>query len=358
MAPGTIDAMQVVHAPIHADHDPGHEVQAGRIVPALEIPARADAILAALRAEPRHRIVPPTPFGDAPLAAVHDPGLLAWLARAWEGWVAAGHPGPLIPDTFPLTRYHARMPEAERPDGAIGAAGYWVFDTMSAIGAGTWPAARAAADVALTAAEAVLAGAPAAYGLCRPPGHHAARAMAGGYCYLNNAAIVAEHLVARGAGRVGILDVDYHHGNGTQQIFWERADVPYLSLHADPHRAYPYFSGFPGETGGGTGAGATRNIPLPAGTDDDAYLDALDTGLDWLAGRHDGIVVVSLGIDTYRADPIGDLGLTTDGYRRIGARVAATGARLVILQEGGYHVGDLGRNVAAWLDGAELGAAG
>ena len=207
-------------------------------------------------------------------------------------------------------------------------------------------------DVAVSAADAVLAGEPVAYGLCRPPGHHAGRLTFGGYCYLNNAAIAAEHLVRAGAGRVGILDLDYHHGNGTQQVFWERGDVPYASLHGDPDRAYPYFTGRADETGAGAGVGATFNQPLPAGIDDAAYLEALDRALVWLDGRHDGVVVVSLGIDTFELDPLCDFALTTPGYHEMGRRVAATGARLVVLQEGGYHLPDLGGNVRQWLRGA------
>jgi acetoin utilization deacetylase AcuC-like enzyme len=215
--------------------------------------------------------------------------------------------------------------------------------------------ARASADVALTAADAVLGGAPAAYGLCRPPGHHVAYGMFGGYCFLNNAAIVTEALVRAGAGRVGILDVDYHHGNGTQQLFWDRADVAYASLHGDPHRAYPHFSGHSDETGGGPGAGLTLNIPLPERVGDDDYVGALERALDWLDGRTDDVLVVSLGIDTSEHDPLGDLAVTTDGYRRCGDLVARTGRRLVILQEGGYFLPDLGANVVAWLEGVESG---
>ncbi len=255
-------------------------------------------------------------------------------------------------DTFPHPGLRAGggpIPEPTAPGGRIGR---WCFDTATALGAGTWVAARAAVDVALTAADAVLAGDPVAYGLCRPPGHHAGRDVFGGYCFLNNAAIAAEQLVRAGAGRVGVLDLDYHHGNGTQAIFWERSDVPYASLHADPARAYPYFSGHAAETGGGAGAGATFNQPLPVATDDARYLAALDRALDWLAGRHDGVIVVSLGIDTYGLDPICDFALTTAAYAEAGRRVAATGARLVVLQEGGYHLPHLGENVRRWLRGA------
>ena len=321
--------------------------------PAYEIPARAEAIREALAADPAFDLVLPAEHGLEPARAVHDPGLVRFLEEAWDAWRdEGGAAGDLVADTFLHPGLRAGAGRAPEPRVAAGRAGYWCFDTSTPITVGTWPAARAALDVALTAADAVLGGERVAYGLCRPPGHHAGRTTFGGYCYLNNAAIAAQHLVAAGAGRVGILDVDFHHGNGTQEVFWERSDVPYASLHGDPDRVYPYFTGFANETGGGAGAGATFNQPLPAGTDDAAYLAALDRALDWLGDRHDGIVVVSLGIDTYGLDPICDFALGAPVYHEIGSRVAATGARLVVLQEGGYHVGDLGANVRRWLRGA------
>jgi acetoin utilization deacetylase AcuC-like enzyme len=207
--------------------------------------------------------------------------------------------------------------------------------------------------VALTTVDLVLGGERAAYGLCRPPGHHAARSMAGGYCFFNNAAIAAEAIVRASGERVAILDVDYHHGNGTQQIFWRRGDVLYVSLHADPDRQYPFFLGRADETGEGEGSGANLNMPLPAGTDDDAYLAALDRGLAAIARTPGDVIVVSLGFDTYGHDPIGDFALTTAVYHECGRRAAALGRRLVIVQEGGYHRPSLGANARAWLRGAE-----
>jgi acetoin utilization deacetylase AcuC-like enzyme len=177
--------------------------------------------------------------------------------------------------------------------------------------------------------------------------------MYGGFCYLNNAAIAAEAIVRRTGEHVSILDVDYHHGNGTEQIFWRRGDVLYVSLHAHPDREYPYFLGWPDETGEGPGSGANLNLPLPAGLSDEGYLDALDVALDRIAAEPGSVLVVSLGFDTYGGDPIGDLALTTDGYHEAGRRAAAIGKRLVIVQEGGYHLPALGANARAWLRGAE-----
>jgi acetoin utilization deacetylase AcuC-like enzyme len=344
--------MRAFYSPRHLLHEPPFEVFSGHPGPAWEVAARAEAIRATLAADPAFALEVPAEHGLEPALAVHEPGLVRFLEEAWGAWQAAGESRALMADTFPYPRARHGAGRPPEPRAAGGRVGYWSFDTTSPITAGTWPATRAAVDVAVAAADAVLAGEPVAYGLCRPPGHHAGRSTFGGYCYLNNAAIAAERLVCAGAGRTGILDLDFHHGNGTQEIFWERGDVPYASLHGDPHRVYPYFSGHADETGGGPGAGATFNQPLPAGTADAAYLEALDRALDWLAGRHDGILVVSLGIDTYGLDPICDFALTSAAYAEAGRRVAATGARLVVLQEGGYHVGDLGENVRQWLRGA------
>jgi acetoin utilization deacetylase AcuC-like enzyme len=208
-------------------------------------------------------------------------------------------------------------------------------------------------DVALTTADLVLGGELAAYGLCRPPGHHAARSMYGGYCFFNNAAIAAEAIVGATGQRVAILDLDYHHGNGSQQIFWRRGDVRYVSLHADPDYDYPYFLGRADETGEADGAGENLNLPLPPGTTDEAYLAALDRALEAISVVPGSVVVVSLGFDTYRDDPIGTFALTTAVYHEVGRRVAGIGRRLVILLEGGYHRPTLGENTRAWLRGAD-----
>ena len=181
--------------------------------------------------------------------------------------------------------------------------GWWCFETTTPLTHGTYDAARSSVDVALTAADHVLGGDPVVYGLCRPPGHHAARAAYGGYCFFNNAAIVANHVAASTGGKVSVLDVDYHHGNGTQQIFYGRDDVQFVSLHGDPTRAYPYLTGFRDERGDGKGGGATSNFPLPANTDDDAYLDALAAACGEIAAFGSDTIVVSLGLDTYFDDP-------------------------------------------------------
>ncbi len=338
----------------HLVHDGLVEVMGGRPIPCYECPERITAIEAALAGAQLARFVEPALHGAKPITALHDPALVDLLEHAWADAVAAGAIEgiqPLIPDTFLVGPY---------ADGGYSGArtarparlGAHCLDTATPIVEGTFAAARAAVDVALTAADLVVAGAPAAYALCRPPGHHASRALYGGYCFFNNAAIVAEQLVRRGAARVAILDLDYHHGNGTQQLFWERGEVLYASLHADPARAFPYFSGHADETGSGPGLGATRNFPLPAGTAIDGYAAALADACELVAEfGSDAPLVVSLGFDTYRADPIGDLAIDTLDYRRIGAMVRSIGRPVIVIQEGGYALDAIGPSAVAFLRG-------
>ena len=352
--------MQVVYSPAHLGHDITVETFMGLAIPANEVAERAERIRATLEADGGFMFVPPTGHGEEPITDVHDPGLVRFLEVAWSEVRRQGLDRPFLSaDTYPNRQMFEGMSEAavaalvREPEQAAGRAGFWGLDTAAPLVAGTYPAALAAVDVALTTADLVLGGATAAYGLCRPPGHHAARSMYGGYCFFNNAAIAAEAIVRATGERVAILDVDYHHGNGSQQIFWRRGDVRYVSIHAHPDRAYPYFLGREDETGEGDGAGENLNLPLRAGADNRDYLEAVDRALEAIAAVPGSIVVVSLGFDTYGLDPIGDFALTTDVYHEVGRRTAAIGRRLVILQEGGYHRPSLGENARAWLRGAE-----
>jgi acetoin utilization deacetylase AcuC-like enzyme len=350
--------LKVVYTPAHAGHDPRLETVLGVPIAARDVPERAEAIRAALEADGGFEFLAPTDHGLEPVLAVHDSGLVQFLETAWTDAEAEGLANPfLVADTYPSLAMFEGMSEAVRaggePRAAIGRAGWWGLDTANPIVEGTYPAARAAVDMALTAADLVLRGEAAVYGLCRPPGHHAARSLAGGYCFFNNAAIAAEAVRHATGERVAILDLDFHHGNGSQQIFWRRSDVVYVSLHGDPDRHYPWFLGRAHEIGEGEGSGANLNIPLPAGTDDAAYLEALDRGLEAIAATAGSVLVVSLGFDTYVDDPLGDFALTTAGYREAGRRVARLGRRLIVLQEGGYHLSTLGQNAVAWLRASE-----
>jgi acetoin utilization deacetylase AcuC-like enzyme len=337
----------------HRLHDPEHEIEASRLQPPFEHPGRAEAIRAALAADERFVIEDPPARGTEPIKAVHDPGLVRFLASAWEDYQRDVHPShDVVPDVFALPGLRAGMGEGRGEPSAVAARlGWWSFETTTPLTAGSYQAARSAVDCALAAADAVLAGERVAYGLCRPPGHHATRSLYGGYCFFNNAAVAAAHVVAATGSRVAVLDVDYHHGNGTQQIFYDRGEVAFVSLHGDPARAYPYHTGFADETGVGRGAGSTCNLPLPVGTDDDAYLTALDRALVTIDAFEPAVFVVSLGVDTYAGDPMCDLAVSTEGFGRCGQAVAALGRPLVVLQEGGYADDALGANVVSWLGG-------
>jgi len=352
--------MDVVYTPAHLGHDITTETFMGVQIPANEVAERAERIREALLADGGFEFVAPTGHGEEPIVAVHDAGLVRFLEVAWSEVRRQAIPRPFLSaDTYPNRSMFEGMSDAavadhvHEPIHAGGRAGFWGLDSAAPLVAGTYVAARAAVDVALTAADLVVAGAPAAYGLCRPPGHHAARSMYGGYCFFNNAAIATEAIVRATGERVAILDLDYHHGNGSQQIFWRRGDVRYVSIHADPDRDYPYFLGRADEIGEGDGVGENLNIPLPAGTTDEEYLGATDRALEAIAAVPGSVLVVSLGFDTYGLDPIGTFALTTDVYHEIGRRAAALGRRLVILQEGGYHRPSLGENARAWLRGAD-----
>jgi acetoin utilization deacetylase AcuC-like enzyme len=346
--------VKVFASPRHQLHDPDHEIEASRLQQPFEHPGRAEAIRAALAADERFVIAEPGEWGTAPIEAVHDPGLVRFLASAWEEYQQEVHPAhDVVPDVFAHRGLRAGMGDGRGEPATVAARlGWWCFETTTPLTSGTYEAARSGVDSALSAARCVLDGERIAYGLCRPPGHHATSSLYGGYCFFNNAAIAAVHVVAETGGRVAVLDVDYHHGNGTQQIFYGRDDVAYVSVHGDPARAYPYHTGFADETGAGRGAGSTCNVPLPAGTDDDDYLAALDQALTTVDAFDPAVVVVSLGVDTYAGDPICDLALTTEGFGQCGRAVAALGRPLVVVQEGGYADDAIGANVSSWLLGA------
>ncbi len=351
--------MRVIYDPRHVLHDPRHEVQYGVPIPTYEVPDRAESIRLALEADGGFALETPLEHGVEPIRKVHDPGLIRFLEEAWSLW--RSHGGLMggasqAPELFPDTILHPALREgmgpAREPTSPTGRIGYWCWETMTGIVPGSYTAARIAVDVALTASDRLLAGEKLVYALTRPPGHHSPRAAFGGYCLFNFAAVVAERL-AREGGKVGILDVDYHHGNGTQQIFYARGDVLYVSLHADPDRAYPFFVGHADERGAGAGEGKNLNFPLPAGCQNGRYLETLDEALGAISDFDPQAVVVSLGFDTYGQDPIGDFAISTELYHLAGERVARLGVPTVIVQEGGYFVPKLGENARQWLRGIE-----
>jgi acetoin utilization deacetylase AcuC-like enzyme len=355
-------SIPVVWSELHRLHEPGGEVWIGVRTPGTELPARGERIRERL-AEAGARFVEPTAHDDAALLAVHDAALLEYLAEAWAGWEAAGltsDPGQdrVVPYLFPRPEL---LPEGGAATAAAppARAGQFAYDTMTLVGPGTWEAVRAAADVALSAADLVLAGEPAAYACCRPPGHHAARACFGGSCYLNNAALAAARLRDAGAGPVALLDIDAHHGNGSQAIFYEEPSLLTGSVHVDPGAGwFPHFLGFAAETGAGPGAGANRNLPLAPGTGDGPWLEAVEELAAWAREGGARSLVVALGVDAAAADPESPLDVTADGYAAAGRALGALGLPTVIVQEGGYDLGSIGELVAAALTGFEQTRAG
>ena len=312
-------------------HDPAGEVWLGLREPGTEVPARALVLRDALAAAGAP-VTAAREHDDTVLRRVHDPALLDQLASVWADWEAAGLPAEygrdrVVPYVFPTPGLLAGLP-LRSPPAVHGRAGLYCYDTMTLVGPGSWAAIRGAADAAQTAADLVSSGSPVAYALCRPPGHHATRSAYGGSCYLNNAAVAAQALRAAGAARVAVLDIDAHHGNGTQMIFWDRADVWYGSLHVNPGAGwFPHYAGYADERGTGPGAGFTRNLPLAPGTGDDGWLAALDELCAEARALGPEAVVVSLGLDAAAADPESPLRVTEAAYRVAGPAARRAGPR-------------------------------
>jgi acetoin utilization deacetylase AcuC-like enzyme len=325
-------------------HDPKHFMANGQRLQNPEQPRRIEVLQAGAEAA-GCSFSTPVDHGLGPIAALHSPEYLAFLSTIHTRWTRIpGSADEVIPNIHPDRR------TASYPRSAVGQAGFHQADTACPISGGTWEAAYWSAQTALSAAGAVLDGAQAAYALSRPPGHHAFGDLAGGFCFLNNAGIAAEWLLRHGK-RPAILDVDVHHGNGTQGIFYDRADVLTVSLHADPVRFYPFFWGHASERGEGAGLGYNLNLPLPRGTLIDDYLRALDTALERITLFGADVIVVALGLDAHENDPLKGLAITTPGFTRIARAIAATGLPLVLVQEGGYLSDDLGHNLTATLTG-------
>jgi acetoin utilization deacetylase AcuC-like enzyme len=333
--------MRAFFDPRQLGHAPAVELHNGSFCPYAETPARAESILSAIGPTEL-----PGDFGEAPIVAVHDRDYVAFLKSAHALWREAGRQGDAIGYTWPVV--HRRKLALSRIDALLGR---YSFDATTPIGEGTWNALYANAQTGIAAADAVLQGERAAFALCRPPGHHAGSDYYGGYCHLNLAAIAAQRARHSGVERVAILDIDYHHGNGTQDIFWERGDVFYASLHADPATDYPFYWGHADEAGAGAGEGATLNLPLPRGTGLDGFRAALAKALEAIGRFGPGLLVVSFGADTWEGDPISHFRLTTQDYALLAKDIAGCGWPAVIVMEGGYAVDALGANVASFLSG-------
>lgn len=341
--------MKTIYTDKHKLRDAKTELYGGQLVPPFECPVRAEYILERLRERKLGEVLSPSAHGLDPVLAVHDADYVAFLQSCWTDWVAEGLKGEAIATCWPSRR----MPRAAPPRNIDGKIGYYCLASETAITEGTWEAAAAAADVALTAQALIGGGERAAFALCRPPGHHAAQDMFGGYCFLNNAAIAAQAFRDAGAARVAVLDVDFHHGNGTQAIFYDRADVMFLSLHGDPDDAFPYFLGGADETGAGTGEGFNVNYPLSEGCPFDKWAEALEDACVRIQAYAPDALVISLGVDTFKDDPISFFRLESADFRTYGARIAGLGMPTLFVMEGGYAVAEIGVNTVNVLEGFE-----
>jgi acetoin utilization deacetylase AcuC-like enzyme len=341
--------MLTVYSEDHALQDGKAELIDGQLLPCFEMPRRAFLIRDRVREVGLGEIIQPEDFDTAPIERVHTPDFVAFLATAWARWTATGRAFDALPWTWPV-----RTLRQVRPDRIDGLMGYYSLDAGTPITAGTWRAACSSAQVALTGARLIADGShKAVFSLCRPPGHHAAADVYGGYCFLNNAAIAAQFLIDGGAERVAILDVDYHHGNGTQAIFYDRPDVLFLSLHGDPRQEFPYYLGWAEETGAGPGEGFNVNYPLPWGTGFPAWAEALEDACRKVADYAPDVLLVSLGVDTFKDDPISKFRLESQDFTTYGARIAKLGLPTLFVMEGGYAVEPIGINAVNVLQGFE-----
>lgn len=340
--------MRILYSEDHKLRDARTELHGGLLVTPFEGPFRAEWILAAVREAGFADVVAPDAHGLETALKVHDAGYLDFLSKVWGLWKASGAEGEAIPTSLPVRRSTQRV-----PNDIDGMLGYYANATETSITDGTYQAALAAMRCAIDGADWLNAGNRFAFALCRPPGHHAGIDLFGGYCFINNAAVAAERLLGHGARKVAILDVDFHHGNGTQDITYARDDIFFASLHGAPADAFPYFWGYADETGAGAGEGFNANYPLPRGTGWPAWSAALVDALTRIKGFGAEAIVLSLGVDTFERDPISFFKLTSDDFSRMGAMISAAGLPVVTCMEGGYGVPEIGLNVANVLVGLE-----
>lgn len=344
--------MRTVYSDQHKLRDAKIEIHEGKIVAPFECPRRAEIILERVISLQLGEVIEPNSYGMAPVLAVHDAGFVQFLETCTAEWAAAGFAGEPMANCWPTRT----MNSPHIPDMIEGKIGYYALASETTVSEGTWEAALASKDVALTATDLVLAGERAAFGLCRPPGHHAATDQFGGYCFLNNAAIAAQHALDNGAAKVAILDVDFHHGNGTQQVFYGRDDVLFLSIHGDPMQAFPYFLGHADEVGEAAGHGFNVNYPLPPGATYDVWKAALIQAFSRITAYDADILIISLGVDTFEQDPISFFKLESDDFTDYGQAIATLDLPTVFLLEGGYAVEQVGINAVNVLQGFDQAA--
>lgn len=345
--------MITLFSPAHIHHAPAYEFFRGERVPCLESPARAEFVHEALTRR-GHELREPWVDSSKVLAQIHSPRYLAFLPSAWDQWLAldsANHARQPFPSVWPVRTLRSDL----EPENFTARLGLYSMDNGSPMVAGTWDAAKAASDAAVSAVALLESGGRGVFCATRPPGHHAGADFMGGYCFLNHAAVAAQALLNAGNKRVAILDVDYHHGNGTQSIFYERADVLFVSLHGDPRTEYPFYLGHADEAGTGAGLGFNLNLPLPAGSQPGAWFDALALAGQRIVQHRADALVVSLGLDTFAEDPISKFALRSDDFTTLGTQLARLGLPTVFVLEGGYAARALGENAVNVIEGFEQG---
>ena len=336
----------------HAQHRGHHEMFRGEQVPCFEKPERADMVLAEFERRGLGKVVTPHGVSLVSLERIHTPRYLHFLRSAWGQWTAldpANAERDAVPSVWPIRGMRADI----EPANFAARMGLYSMDAGTPLTAGTWNAAKSGANCAINAAHALRLGERGTFALTRPPGHHAGADYFGGYCFLNNAALAAQHLLDDGAKKVAILDIDYHHGNGTQDIFYQRDDVLFVSIHADPRSEYPFYLGHADETGAGDGAGYNMNLPLPHGASVAHWFAALETACIKLQGFAPDALVVSLGVDTFAGDPLSKFALQSADFLRVGERIGYLGLPTAFVLEGGYAVSEIGINVVNVLEGFE-----
>ena len=330
------------------NHAPREFIVSGRPQPIPEIPERIDMLMEGVRRIGGPVVAPPEIFGDT-LALVHDRRYIQFLTTLWERWQRVpGASETPTPNVYALGR--ASLPPVGYPESVVGQCGWHLGDGSCPITPRTWEAARASAATAAHGARLVLEGERLAYALCRPPGHHAGSDMAAGFCYLNNSALAAA-LFTQAGKRAAVLDIDVHHGNGTEAIFYDRADVLTVSIHAHPKRFYPFFWGYAEERGRGAGEGFNLNLPLERGTTLKPYRTALETALQRIADFGADVLVLAAGLDIAVDDPFKGFAIETADFEVIGRQVAGLGLPTLVVQEGGYPSPSLGLNLASLLKG-------
>jgi acetoin utilization deacetylase AcuC-like enzyme len=345
--------MQIIYSDKHRLHHGKQEFFRGELVPCFETPERADHVLASVIAHKLGPVTEPERFSLAPIERIHAPRYLRFLERAWDMWSALGNSRDALPAVWPIRSLRHDI----EPDNFIAQLGLYSYDSGSPLTAGTWQAAQLGADIALTAQRHIAQGARAAFALSRPPGHHAGMDFLGGYCFINNAAVAAQAFLDDGAQRVAILDVDYHHGNGTQSIFYDRNDVLFLSIHGDPRTEYPFYLGHADEIGSGVGLGYNHNYPLAAGSSNTQWFSALEDACCRISDFAPDALVISLGVDTFVGDPISRFRLDMPEYLRLGTQLALLKLPTLFVMEGGYAVAEIGENVVHVLEAFQQGTA-